>query len=78
MSEFDNSRQSSWCFHASEPEVIGPGIDLAFASCPHYIAGAILIVAEERTALVDAFFSDGSAGSKGLCGPCGFRETLPS
>ena len=44
MSEFDNSRQRSWRFHASESEVIGSGIDLAFASLTQTIPQVLVRV----------------------------------
>ena len=46
----------SWRLHTAESEVIGPGIDLALAARAHDVAGAILLVAEEGTAFVDALF----------------------
>ena len=54
MSGVENPMQRSWCFHASKTEVVGPGIDLAFATRAHDVAGAILLVAEKRTPFMDA------------------------
>ena len=36
--------------------MVGARIGLTLAACAHYVAGAILIVAEEGAAFVDALF----------------------
>ena len=67
-----------WRPDTAETEMVGARIYLALAARAHYVAGAILLVAEVEPPLWTRFFSDGSAGSKGFSGPCGFRATLPS
>src|SRR5436853_3209994 len=47
----------SFCiFHTPKAQMIAPGADFAFASCPDHIARAVLVGAEERAAAVDALF----------------------
>src|SRR5215469_1679890 len=45
-----------WRFHATKAEMIGTGADFPFSSGPHYIARAVLIRAQERSAPMGALF----------------------
>ena len=47
---------ASWRLHTAKSEMIGSGIDLAFATRPYDVAGAILLVAKEGTAFMNALF----------------------
>ncbi len=51
--------------HAAESEMISSRIDLALAARAHDVTGAILLVAEEGTAFVDALFLRRLRGIKG-------------
>jgi hypothetical protein len=47
-------------FHATKPEMIGSGVDFAFAARADDLPGAILVVAKERAAAMDPFpFGEG-------------------
>ena len=66
---FGSRFSRSWRLHASESEVVRARIDLALAARAHCGAGAILSVAEEGTAFVDALFLRRLSGIEGFFRP---------